>query len=114
MLRPPGPGGINAARATRDQEPWTFGPEIEAICKRYLRLRYELLPYLYTQFHRAATDGTPVLRPLALAYPVDPETWPIADQALVGPDLLVCPISRPGVVRRARTVSARSGRRCRR
>ncbi|MBM3269788.1 MAG: DUF5110 domain-containing protein [Candidatus Sericytochromatia bacterium] len=91
----------HTCKDTRDQEPWTFGAEIEEICRRYIRLRYELLPYLYAQFRRASQDGTPVLRPLALEFPLDPETWAIADQALVGPDLLVCPISRPGVTRRA-------------
>jgi alpha-glucosidase len=74
---------------------------VEAVCRRYIRLRYELLPYLYTQFRRAAEDGTPVLRPVAFHYPQDPEAWAISDQALVGEDLLVCPITRPGATRRA-------------
>jgi alpha-glucosidase len=88
-------------KGTRDQEPWTFGPEIEAICRKYIQLRYALLPYLYTQFRRASEDGLPIMRPLLLEFPDDPELAAIADQALVGPDLMVCPMVRPGATRRA-------------
>ncbi|MBM3275179.1 MAG: DUF5110 domain-containing protein, partial [Candidatus Sericytochromatia bacterium] len=91
----------HANKDTRDQEPWSFGPEIEEICRKYIRLRYELLPYLYTQFRRASEDGLPILRPLLLEFPDDAEVAAIADQALVGPDLMVCPMVRPGVTRRA-------------
>lgn len=90
----------HSSKGTRDQEPWTFGPEIEEICRRYIRLRYELLPYLYTQFRKAATDGTPILRPLVYDFAADPEVRPIADQAMVGPSLMMCPIVRPHTTRR--------------
>ena len=58
-------------RETRPNEPWEFGDEVEAVARGALRLRHELLPYLYTLFHEAATSGAPVLRPLLWAYSDD-------------------------------------------
>ena len=85
----------HSAKGTRNQEPWEFGAEIESICRKAIRLRYELMPYLYTAFWRCAQDGTPILRPLAYDFQDDPETHGIADQAMVGPHLMIAPIMRP-------------------
>src|SRR5690606_41707298 len=41
---------VHSAGDTRDREPWSFGSEWEAICKRFIELRYQLLPYFYTVF----------------------------------------------------------------
>jgi hypothetical protein len=54
-------------------------------------MRYQLLPHLYTAFHQANKQGTPVARPLWFAYPQDPATHAIDDQWLFG-DVLVTPI----------------------
>ncbi len=54
---------------TAHHEPWSFGPQVEAICREFLRLRYRLLPYLYSLFWEAAQRGTPVLRPLLYHFP---------------------------------------------
>jgi len=91
---------MHTAWGTRDQEPWSFGPEVEAICRKYIRLRYRLLPYLYTLMEEAARTGLPVMRPLVLEYQDDPETYPISDQVLIGRDLLAAPVYQPGVTRR--------------
>ncbi len=77
-------------------EPWVFGPRVEAICREFLRLRYRLLPYLYTLFWEAARRGIPVLRPLLYHFPDDPVTYPLHDQVLLGPHLLAAPIYHPG------------------
>lgn len=90
----------HSAIDTHRQEPWQFGPEVEAACREALRLRYRWLPYLYTLFEEAARTGMPVIRPLMLAYPDDPETWRLSDQFLLGPDVLVAPVLRPGQRRR--------------
>ena len=84
------------------QEPWSFGPEVEAICRRAIELRYQLLPYLYNLFHQAAQDGTPIMRPLVWHYPQDAATFNLNDQFLLGPDILVAPVLYPGL--NARTV----------
>ncbi len=82
--------------ATEHHEPWSFGPRVEAICREFLRLRYRLLPYLYSLFWEAARHGTPVLRPLLYHFPDDLATYQLHDQALLGPQLLMAPIYHPG------------------
>ena len=74
------------------REPWQFGPEIEAICRKYLQMRYRLLPYIYNAVHNACLNGIPVMRPLFLDYPTDPRVVNLADQYLFGPEILVAPI----------------------
>lgn len=83
------------------QEPWAFGPEIEEICRKYIRLRYRFLPYLYTLFYEAYKTGLPVMRPLILEYPHDRNVYNLCDQFMVGSSLLVAPILRPGTESRA-------------
>jgi len=91
----------HAAKGTCDQEPWVFGPEIEAVCREAIRMRYAWLPYLYTAFWRASQQGEPILRPLVYDFPDDPEVLDLADQAMVGRDLMMTPVFRPGVRKRA-------------
>jgi alpha-glucosidase len=85
----------SSANTTR-QEPWAFGEPFESINRRYLELRYRLLPYLTTLFHEAATSGAPIMRPLFWHYLNDPATREIDDQFLLGSDLLAAPIYQPG------------------
>lgn len=72
-----------------DKEPWAFGPEVEATCRRALQARYRLLPYLYTLVREASESGLPVWRPLFFADPADPELRAVDDAFLIGDDLLV-------------------------
>ncbi|WP_374712393.1 glycoside hydrolase family 31 protein [Symbiobacterium terraclitae] len=90
----------HAAMGTVDQEPWAFGPEVEEIARRYIQLRYRLLPFLYNEFYKSSQTGLPVMRPLLLEYPDDPETANLSDQFLLGEDLLVCPVYQPGATAR--------------
>ncbi len=90
----------HAAKGTADQEPWVFGPEVEEVCRQAIRMRYAWLPYLYTAFWEASRSGRPVMRPLVHDFPEDPEVADMFDQAMVGQDVLVAPIVRPGVRRR--------------
>ncbi len=75
-----------------DQEPWSYGTRHEAINRRAIELRYELLPHIYNAMHEASGTGVPALRPLMLEYPEDPRTLQIQDQFLFGADLLVAPV----------------------
>jgi alpha-glucosidase len=52
-----------------DKEPWVYGPEQEAIQRRYLDNRYQLLPYLYTAAEEMSRTGVPIVRPLCLEFP---------------------------------------------
>lgn len=78
------------------REPWVFGPVHEAANREMLRLRYRLLPHLYTAFFQHARDGSPVARPLVFAYPTDSSTWGADDEFLFGDHLLVAPVVRQG------------------
>ena len=91
---------MHAAWGTRDQEPWSFGPEVEEICRKFINLRYRLLPFFYTEFEAAHRTGLPIMRPLLLEHQDDPETWQISDQVLIGRNVLVAPIYQPGATRR--------------
>jgi alpha-glucosidase len=75
-----------------DQEPWRFGKYYEDIIRKYLKLRYQLLPFLYTTLEEAHRVGTPVFRPLMLNYQDDPNTYNLDDEFMIGDDLLVAPI----------------------
>ncbi|MFD1177049.1 TIM-barrel domain-containing protein [Paenibacillus puldeungensis] len=86
----------HSAIETRRQEPWTFGDQVEVICRKYIELRYMLLPYLYSLFHASTLNGLPIMRPLVLEYPDDPRTFQLSDQFLLGADVLVAPVCRPG------------------
>jgi alpha-glucosidase len=79
-----------------DQEPWAFGPRVEAVARAFIMLRYRLLPYLYTLAQQASRTGEPIFRPLSYEFPDDPATYHLHDQAMVGPHLLIAPICHPG------------------
>src|SRR5215216_449045 len=83
-----------------DQEPWRFGKYYEDIKRKYLKLRYTLLPYLYTALEEAHRSGVPPFRPLLLNYQNDTSTYNLDDQFMVGDDLLLAPIVKPDVTRR--------------
>ena len=83
-----------------DQEPWRFGQYYEDIIRKYLKLRYELLPFLYTTLEEAHRTGVPPFRPLLLNYQSDPNTYNLDDQFMIGTDLLVAPIFAAGQTQR--------------
>jgi alpha-glucosidase len=91
----------HSALTTAQHEPWVFGERVEAICREYIELRYQLLPYLYTLFWQASQTGAPILRPLLYEYPNDPKTYYLHDQLLLGSHLMAAPVYRPGVEYRA-------------
>jgi alpha-glucosidase (family GH31 glycosyl hydrolase) len=70
--------------------------EIEEICRKYLELRYQLLPYNYTLLREACDTGLPLMRPLWLHYPKDPEAVKLGDEYLWGRDILVAPVVEKG------------------
>jgi alpha-glucosidase len=79
---------------TPDQEPWSYGSFHEALNRRAIEMRYELLPQIYNVMEEASRTGVPAFRPLLLDYPDDPATWDRDDEFLFGSDLLVAPVLR--------------------
>ena len=76
-------------------------PQVEPICRKYLELRYRMLPYLYSTVHECATTGMPVMRALWLHYPDDPVAVARADQYLWGRHILVAPVVKKGATTRS-------------
>jgi alpha-glucosidase/alpha-D-xyloside xylohydrolase len=74
--------------------------EVEPICRKYLELRYQLLPYNYTLMREACDTGLPPMRALYLHYPKDPEAVKLGDEYLWGRDLLVAPVVEKGATSR--------------
>ncbi|MBN1428556.1 MAG: DUF4968 domain-containing protein [Anaerolineae bacterium] len=91
---------VHCMQGAPNQEPWNFGEEVEAITRRYLDLRYRMLPYLYTAAWQAATAGSPIARPLCFDYPADRSTYSLDDEYLWGDSLLVAPIMEEGATGR--------------
>lgn len=83
-----------------DQEPWRFGKYYEDIIRKYLKLRYRLLPFLYTTLEEAHRTGVPLFRPLVLNYQDDPSAYNLDDEFMIGSDLLVAPVVKPDVTSR--------------
>lgn len=78
------------------REPWEYGPEIESIIRKWLAWRYRLIPYLQQCAVEASQSGMPVQRAMALAFPQEPPAWSFDTQYLLGPALLVAPVTQPG------------------
>ncbi len=74
------------------RQPWYFGEEATAIVRKYVNLRYQLFPYLYSAAHEAAQSGMPVIRAMPLAFPQDANAHDKDLQYLFGPSLLVAPV----------------------
>lgn len=75
-------------------------PEVEEICRKYLDLRYQLLPYLYSAVAETHATGLPIMRALWLVYPDDPKAIAIEDAYLWGSNMLVAPVVEKGVTQR--------------
>jgi alpha-glucosidase len=82
----------HAAKGTADHEPWANGPEQEAIRKRYIELRYRLLPYIYTAIEKTSRTGLPLMEPLFLEYPDAQEFYGEDRTFLFGHDFFVAPV----------------------
>lgn len=78
-----------------------FNPEVEPICRKYLDLRYRLLPYLYTAVRESHDTGMPIMRALWLQYADDIKAVQRGDEYLWGRDLLVAPVTEEGATSRA-------------
>jgi len=78
-----------------DQEPWAFDEDVTAIVRKFIEIRYQLLPYLYTAFWRHVNEGTPILKSLVLFDQDDVHTHYRTDEFMFGDQILVCPILEP-------------------
>jgi len=72
--------------------PWLYGEPAEAAMRKALDLRHRLVPYYYSLAHDAAEKGTPLMRPLAMAFPDDEQAANLTSQWLMGDGLMAAPI----------------------
>jgi alpha-glucosidase/alpha-D-xyloside xylohydrolase len=73
---------------------------IEPVCKKYLELRYRLMPYIYSAVRKTCETGLPMMRALWLHYPDDAAAVARGDEYLFGRDLLVAPVVEKGATSR--------------
>ena len=80
-----------------DTEPWRYGAEAQRIIADNLRLRYRLLPYLYSHAAKVTFEGSTLMRPLVFDFADDPRALEQKQEYLLGDALLVSPVTEPGV-----------------
>ncbi|MFN8092064.1 MAG: glycoside hydrolase family 31 protein [Vicinamibacteria bacterium] len=84
-----------------ENEVWSYGKQAEAVLVKYLKLRYELLPYVYSLAHATRETGAPYMRALFMDFPNDPKVADVRDEYMFGPAFLVAPVTEQGVTRRS-------------
>ncbi|WP_273273643.1 glycoside hydrolase family 31 protein [Maribacter polysiphoniae] len=78
-----------------DQEPWSFDTDVTDIVRKFIELRYQHLPYIYTMFWKYSKFGEPMLKPLVYFDQEDPQTHFRTDEFIFGDHILVCPVQEP-------------------
>ncbi|CAG9331965.1 unnamed protein product [Blepharisma stoltei] len=81
---------------SKRREPWLSGEPYLSQIRQSLRLRYAMLPYWYTLFFQYHRNGTPVIRPMFLEFPMDKKTAKIDNQFLLGPSIMVAAVIQAG------------------
>ncbi|HXR98358.1 MAG TPA: TIM-barrel domain-containing protein [Terriglobales bacterium] len=92
--------GVPETQSYHPAEAELHNAAIEPVCRKYLELRYRLLPYLYSAVRESCDSGMPVIRGLWLHYPEDENAAGCADQYLFGRDLLIAPVFEAGAMSR--------------
>ncbi len=87
---------VHSAGDTRDREPWSFGEDWEKICKKFIELRYKLLPYIYSVFWEQTRYGYPILRPVSMIEQHVESNWQREEEFSFGEKILVSPVLNPG------------------
>lgn len=86
----------HCAKGCRAQEPWQFGEEVLSISRKYMNLRYELLPYLYDLMRECELTGTPMMRPLVLEFEKDEKVKNRNDEFMLGDRMMIAPVVEQG------------------
>ncbi len=81
-------------------EVWSYGKQAEPILSKYLRLRYQLMPYIYSLGYATHRTGAPFMRGLFMDFGADPRTADIRDEYMFGPALLIAPVVEQGMTNR--------------
>jgi len=80
------------AHGKQAREPWTYGKEVESIALKFLKLRYRLIPYIYSQAVKCTQTGLPMVKPMLLEFQDDRNTQKLDLQYMFGESFLVAPV----------------------
>ena len=86
----------HGTRTTNQNEIWSYGPDAQKILTQYDKLRYRLMPYIYSLAWKTTNEGYTIMRPLVMDFRSDTRAQNVADQFLFGPAILVNPVTEPG------------------
>ena len=87
---------VHGTRTNDQNELWSYGPDAQKILTSYDRLRYRLMPYIYSMAWMVTSTGYTPMRALAMDFPSDPRALNVGDQFMFGPAILVTPVTEPG------------------
>ena len=90
----------HAAMGTKRQEPWQFGEKVLNIYRKYVKLRYQWIPYFYDLFFEGEKTGAPIIRPLVFHYEKDIVAQTCNDEFMLGDKILVAPVVQQGITKR--------------
>jgi alpha-D-xyloside xylohydrolase len=99
---------MRAHGARKATEAWSYGKQAEAVISKYLRMRYTLIPYIYSLGKQTYDTGAPFMRALFMDFPDDPNVSNLGDEYMFGPAFLVAPVTEQG--RESRQVYLPAGR----
>jgi alpha-D-xyloside xylohydrolase len=91
---------VHGTRSTNQNELWSYGPEAQKTLVAYDKLRYRLMPYIYSLGWKTTNDGYTIMRPLVMDFREDIRAQNIGDSFMFGPDLLVAPVTEPAATTR--------------
>jgi len=83
-----------------ENEVWSYGKQAEPILEKYLRLRYQLMPYIYSLGYQTWLTGAPYMRALFMDFPNDPKVAELRDEYMFGAAFLVAPVTEQGATSR--------------
>ena len=91
---------VHGTRNPDENELWSYGPDAQKILVNFDRLRYRMLPYIYSLAWRTSSDAYTPMRPLVMDFLTDPRAQNIGDQFMYGPAFLVNPVTEPAATTR--------------
>jgi alpha-D-xyloside xylohydrolase len=91
---------VHGTRSTDQNELWSYGPEAQKILTSFDRLRYRMMPYIYSVAWKVTHENYTPMRPLVMDFRTDQRAQNIGDQFMFGPSVLVNPVTEAGATSR--------------
>jgi alpha-D-xyloside xylohydrolase len=91
---------VHGTRKTDQNELWSYGPDAQKILVNFDRLRYRMLPYIYSLAWKTTSEAYTPMRPLVMDFRTDVRAQNTGDQFMFGPAFLVNPVTEPAATTR--------------